>query len=262
MILKSARLLALLLASVAVPAMAQTLVTVNGKPIPSSLADQFLKQQTEQAASHGQKLPPDVKDQIKEHLIDLTVLSQEAEKAGIAKEDDVKNELLYQRESLLARTLIADYIKKNPIKDEALKAEYETLKATMPKTEYHARHILVDKEDDAKAIIVKLKNGAKFEDLAKENSKDPSANNGGDLDWGNTNTYVKPFSDAMVSLKKGQFTETPVHTEFGYHIIKLEDTRDAHVPSFDDLKPRLMQMMQQKQVEEYRKSLRAKAVIK
>ena len=262
MTLKYARLLAMILASAAVPVMAQNLVTVNGKAIPSALADQIVKQETEQATARGQKLPPDARDQIKEQLIDLTVLSQEAEKTGIAKNEEIKNQLAIERQTLLARALIQDFIKKNPVKDEAVKTEYERIKAGMPKTEYHARHILVEKEDDAKAIIVKLKNGAKFEDLAKENSKDGSASNGGDLDWGNVNTYVKPFSDAMVGLKKGQFTETPVHTEFGYHIIKLEDTRDAHLPSFDELKPRLTQMVQQKQVEEYRKSLRAKAVIK
>jgi peptidyl-prolyl cis-trans isomerase C len=262
MTFKSARLLALVLATASLPVMAQTLVTVNGKPIPSSIADLIVKQQTEQATARGQKLPPDMRDQVKNRLVELNVLAQEAEKNGVAKSEDVKNEISLNRQEILANALLMDFVKKNPVKEETLKAEYERIKATMPKTEYHARHILVDKEEDAKALIVKLKNGAKFEDLAKENSKDGSASNGGDLDWGNTSTYVPAFSEAMVALKKGQFTETPVHTEFGYHIIKLEDTRDAHIPTFEELKPRLAQMVQQKQVEEYRKSLLAKAVVK
>ena len=127
--------------------------------------------------------------------------------------------------------------------------------------EVRARHILVDKEDDAKGIIAKLKGGAKFEDLAKQ-SKDPgSAANGGDLDWASPASYVKPFSDAMVGLKKGQITETPVQTQFGYHVIKLEDVRDAKIPALEEVKPQIAESLQQKKLQAYQEELRKKAKI-
>ncbi|HSY28104.1 MAG TPA: peptidylprolyl isomerase, partial [Burkholderiaceae bacterium] len=138
---------------------------------------------------------------------------------------------------------------------------YDKFKAQAPANEYDARHILVDKEEDAKAIIVKLKGGAKFEDLAKQSKDTGSAANGGDLGWSNPNGFVKPFSDAMVALKKGQFTETPVKTQYGYHVIKLEDVRPAKVPTLEELRPQITQSLQQKGLEAYFAELKAKAKI-
>jgi peptidyl-prolyl cis-trans isomerase C len=257
MTFKPARLLALVLATATLPVMAQTLVTVNGKPIPSSREDAIVKQIT----ARGQKDSPELRAKVKDQLIDYAVIAQEAEKMGLAKSDDVKSQLDNAKQQILIGALVQDHVKNNPVKEADIKAEYERIKATMPTLEYHARHILVDKEDDAKAIVVKLKGGAKFEDLAKESSKDSTASNGGDLDWGNPAGYVKPFSDALVGLKKGQFTETPVHTEFGYHIIKLEDTRPAKIPTYDELKQRISDELQQKELRDYVAKLRAKAKI-
>jgi len=256
MILKTASLLALVLATASLPVMAQNIAVVNGKPIPTARADLLIKQ----LAQRGQKDSPEVREKIKEQLIDFEVLSQEAAKMGLEKDEDVKTQLALAREQILISAMFQDHVKKNPIKDETVKAEYDKLKASASDKEYHARHILVDNEDDAKAIIVKLKGGAKFEDLAKEKSKD-SAASGGDLDWVTPNGLAQPFAEALVTLKKGQFTETPVHTKFGYHVIKLEDTRPAKIPSFEEVKANIAQQMQQKELEKYRMDLRAKAKI-
>ena len=259
MTLKPARLLVLLLAIAALPAMAQNVAVVNGKPIPTSRLDMLVKQAT---ASGQQKDSPEFRAKVKENLIDMEIFAQEAEKAGLAKSDEVKSQLEFIRERLLQQALFQEHVKKFPVKEEDIKAEYDKFKVGAPALEYDARHILVEKEDDAKAIIVKLKGGAKFEDLAKQQSKDTgSATNGGDLGWSNPNGFVKPFSDAMVALKKGQFTETPVKTQYGYHVIKLEDVRPAKVPTLEELRPQITQSLQQKNLEAYFAELKAKAKI-
>ncbi len=257
MISKPARLLVLLFATAALPALAQNLAVVNGKPIPSSRADVMIKQM----ATQGQQDSPQLRTMVKEELINREILIQEADKLGLGTSAEVKNQLELARQSIVIRALVADYVKKNPVKDADLKAEYDKFKAQAGDKEYHARHILVEKEDEAKAIIAKLKAGAKFEDLAKQ-SKDPgSAANGGDLDWASPASFVKPFSDAMVALQKGQITETPVKTQFGYHVIKLEDVRAAKVPAFEEVKPQIAEQLQQQKLQAYQQELRKKAKI-
>lgn len=254
---KPARLLMILVAAAAFPAMAQNLAVVNGKPVPSSRADTMIKQLTAQ----GQPDSPQLREMVKEELINREILMQEADKRGVTNSADVKNQVEIARQSIAIRALVQDFLKKNPVKDEEIKAEYDKLKAQAGDKEYRARHILVDKEDEAKAIIAKLKGGAKFEDLAKQ-SKDPgSAANGGDLDWASPAAYVKPFSDAMVGLKKGQFTETPVKSQFGYHVIRLDDVRDAKIPSLDEVKPQIAESLQQKKLQAFQEELRGKAKI-
>jgi peptidyl-prolyl cis-trans isomerase C len=257
MTLKPARLLMILVAAAAFPAMAQNLAVVNGKPVPSSRADAMIKQ----LAAQGQQDSPQLRSMVKEELINREILIQEADKLGLGNNPDVKSQLDIARQSIVIRALVADYLKKHPVTDAEVKAEYDKFKAQAGDKEYRARHILVDKEDDAKAIIAKLKGGAKFEDLAKQ-SKDPgSAANGGDLDWASPASYVKPFSDAMVGLQKGQVTETPVKTQFGYHVIKLEDVRAAKVPALEEVKPQIAESLQQKKLQAYQEDLRKKAKI-
>lgn len=257
MISKPARLLVLLFATAALPVLAQNLAVVNGKPIPSSRADVMIKQM----ATQGQQDSPQLRAMVKEELINREILIQEADKLGLGTSAEVKNQLELARQSIVIRALVADYVKKNPVKDADLKAEYDKFKAQAGDKEYHARHILVEKEDEAKAIIAKLKAGAKFEDLAKQ-SKDPgSAANGGDLDWASPASFVKPFSDAMIALQKGQVTETPVKTQFGYHVIKLEDVRAAKVPAFEEVKPQIAEQLQQQKLQAYQQELRKKAKI-
>lgn len=257
MTFKPARLLVVLLAMAALPVMAQNLAVVNGKSIPSSRADLMVKQ----AATQGQADTPELRKMVKEELINREVLVQEADKLGLGNSADVKSQLEIARQSLVIRALVGDYVKKHPVSDADIKAEYDKFKATAGDKEYRARHILVEKEDEAKAIIVKLKAGAKFEDLAKA-SKDPgSAANGGDLDWASPASFVKPFSDAMVALAKGSYTEVPVKTQFGFHVIKLEDTRAAKVPTLEEVKPQISESLQQKKLQEYQQELRAKAKV-
>lgn len=258
MTLKPARLLLVLLAAASLPVMAQNLAVVNGKAIPSSRVELMAKQ----LVAQGQQDSPQLRAMIKEELINREILMQEADKRGLGSSVDVKNQVEIARQSIVIRALVADFIKKNPVSDADIKAEYDKFKAHASDKEYHARHILVEKEDDAKAIIAKLKAGGKFEELAKQ-SKDPgSAANGGDLDWAAPTAYVKPFSDAMVALQKGQITETPVKSQFGYHIIKLEDVRAAKVPTLEEVKGQIAETLQQKKLQAFQLELRKKATVK
>src|SRR5471030_1438480 len=248
MIVKPARLLLALCALAAAPAFAQTAVTVNGKAIPSSRIDQMVQQVV---ASGKQPDSPQLREAAKKELINREVLVQEADKQGYGTHADVKAAIETARQGILISAMMNAYVK----------AEYDKVKAANMGTEYHARHILVDNEAQAKDIIAKLKAGAKFEDLAKQ-SKDGSASNGGDLGWMTPNKLVKPFADAMVALKPGQLTDTPVKTEFGYHVIKLEESRPVQVPPLEQVKGRIEEMLQQQKAADYRDELMKKAVIK
>ena len=239
-------------------AFAQNVAIVNGKAVPSSRVT-VLEQQI---AASGRPVDDATRAQIKEEVILREVFVQEAQKRGIAATDEYKNQMELARQTILIRALFADYQKKNPVSDAVLKGEYDKFVAANGGKEYRARHILVEKEDEAKAIIAAIKGGAKFEDQAKAKSKDPgSGANGGDLDWANAASYVTEFSEAMIKLDKGQMTETPVKSQFGFHIIRVDDVRQAKLPGFDELKPQIAQQMQQQKLAEFQKSLREKAKI-
>jgi len=257
MILKPARMLLAMSALVALPALAQNAATVNGKAIPQAKVDQLVKQVVAQGRATDS---PQLREMIRKDLIGREVLIQEADKANIGSRADVKAAIDNARQSIIINAMLADYVKKNPVKDADIKAEYDKAKAAAGDKEYHARHILVDKEEDAKAIIAKLKGGAKFEELAKQ-SKDGSAQNGGDLDWASAGSYVPEFSKAMVALQKGAITETPVKTQYGYHVIKLEDTRPAKIPPLEEVKQQVAEQIQQRQLAAYRESLVKKAKV-
>jgi len=257
MTFKPARLLVLLFATAALPVMAQNIAVVNGKAIPSARADVMIKQM----AAQGQPDSPQLRGAVKEELINREILMQEADKQGISNNADVKNQLELARQSIVIRALIGDYLKKHAVSDADIKAEYEKFRSQAGDKEYHARHILVDKEEDAKAIIAKLKAGSKFEDLAKQSKDTGSAANGGDLDWANPASFVKPFADALVALKKGDITDTPVKTQFGYHVIQLEDTRPAKIPTLDEVKPQITEALQQRKLQAFQDELRKKAKI-
>lgn len=252
-----ARLLLALVAALALPAMAQNLAIVNGKPIPSSRADSMIKQ----LKAQGQPDSPELRSMVREELINREILMQEANRRGVTKDPDVQNQVEIARQSIAIRALVQDYLQKNPVSDAEIQAEYNKFKSQSGDKEYHARHILVESEAEAKGIIEKLKGGAKFEELAKQ-SKDPgSAANGGDLDWAPPGAFVKPFSDAMVALQKGQVTQTPVQTQYGYHVIKLEDVREAKLPSMDEVRPHISESLQQQKLQAFQEDLRKKAKI-
>ncbi len=232
--------------------------TVNGVVIPASRYNIMLQQATGQ----GQGDNPQVQAQIKDNLIKGEIIAQEALKAGYDKNPEVMEQMDFIRQQLLVRTYIADYMKKNPIKDEALKAEYEKAKSAEGGKEFKAQHILVETEKEAKDLIAQIKKGVKFDKLAKEKSKDAgSKDQGGKLEWTMPSTFVKPFSDAMVKLKKGEMTQEPVQTPYGYHIIKLEDSRNAKVPAFDEVKDKIRQSQQQALMTKLLDDLRAKAKV-
>ena len=233
-------------------------ITVNGVLIPASRFTIM----SQQAAGQGQADNPQVQAQIKDNLIKGEIVAQEAMKAGLDKSPEIQEQLDFIKQQLLVRTYIAEYMKKNPIKDEALKAEYEKAKSSEGDKEYKAQHILVEGEKDAKDLIAQIKKGGNFDKLAKEKSKDAgSKDQGGKLEWTMPGNFVKPFSEAMVKLKKGEMTQEPVKTPYGYHIIKLEDTRGAKVPTFDEVKDKIRQSQQQAQMTKLLDDLRAKAKV-
>ncbi len=252
----------LLSATLALPmaVQAQNIAIVNGKAVPKSRVDAFLKQIQTQAASQGQQLPADLDQRVRDKVVMDEIFAQEAEKRGLASTADYKLQMEQARQAVLTQALIADYSKSHAVSDTELKAEYDKFKGQSAGTEYRARHILVEKEDEGKALIAQIKGGANFDELAKKNSKDPgSGANGGDLDFAAPGSYVPEFSQAMVKLKKGEMTQEPVKSQFGYHIIRLDDTREAQFPPFDDVKGQLKQRMEQQKLGAFRDEIRTKA---
>ena len=211
-----------------------------------------------QATSQGQPDSPELRAGIREQLNTRELVAREAKKKNLDKNADVKTQMDLASQSVLVNAFISDWAKANPVADADLRKEYDKIKAQIGDKEYKVRHILVEKEDEAKDIVAALQKGEKFEKLA-ERSKDPGSKaNGGDLDWNAPGNFVKPFSDAMVKLEKGKFTTQPVQSQFGWHVIRLDDTRDAKVPSFEEVKPQLQQRMQSQHLDQYLKDLRAK----
>ena len=221
---------------------------------PKAYYDLMLKDRLAQ----GQPDSPELRASLREELNTRELLLREAKKKGLDKSPEIKTQMDLTSQTVLVRAFVADWVKANPVSDAALQREYDMIKAQMGDKEYKVRHILVEKEDEAKEIIVLLQKGDKFEKLA-ERSKDPGSKaNGGDLDWNAPGNFVKPFSDAMVKLQKGKFTTVPVQTQFGWHVIEVDDIREAKVPPFDEVKPQLAQRMQGQQLEVYFRDLRAK----
>jgi peptidyl-prolyl cis-trans isomerase C len=237
------------------PVAAPVAASASGKELyPKVYFDFLLKERMTQ----GQPDTPELRNAVREELNTRELLVREAKKKGIDKNAEVKNQMDLIAQTVLVRAYVGDWVKANPIPEAALRKEYETIKSQMGDKEYKVRHILVEKEDEAKDVIVELQKGGKFEKLA-ERSKDPGSKaNGGDLDWNAPGNFVKPFSDAMVKLPKGKFTPQPVQTQFGWHVIEVSDVRDAKVPTFDEVKPQLQQRLQGQYLDVYFKELRAK----
>jgi peptidyl-prolyl cis-trans isomerase C len=263
--LRHAVLLAFAASISATPALAQkkdkvdsaTFATVNGKAIPKVRADALLAGQ----AAQGQPDSPELRKAVTEELVRREILTQESIKKGFDKKPEVQGQVDLARQGVLIGAYLNDYVKTHPVTEDQIKKEYEEIKAKLGNKEYKARHILVEKEDEAKAIIEKLKKGEKIEDLAKA-SKDPgSKERGGDLGWANPASFVPPFSAAMTKLEKGKFTETPVKSDFGWHVIQLEDTRELKLPPIEEAKGQIGQQLQQRMVQKHIEDLRAKAKV-
>ena len=227
----------------------------KGKDLYSqSYFDFMLKQRTAQ----GQPDSPELRAAVRDELNTRELLVREAKKQGLEKNPAVKTEMDLTSQTVLVRAYMADYIKAHPVSDDQLHKEYDTIKSQIGDKEYKVRHILLEKEDEAKDVIAALQKGEKFEKLAERSKDTGSKANGGDLDWNAPANFVKPFSDAMVGLQKGKFTTTPVQTQFGWHVIQLDDVRAAKVPGFDEVKPQLAQRAQGQVVEQYLRELRSK----
>lgn len=237
-------------------AQAQNIAIVNGKAVPKARVDTLIKQ----AERSGQQVSPEMQQQARDQVVLREIFVQEAERRGLAASADYRAQMELARQSILIRELFEDQRKKAPVTDADAKVEYDKFKAQASGTEYRARHILVEKEDEAKGLIAQIKGGAKFEDLAKKHSKDPgSGENGGDLDFAKPDAYVPEFGQAMAKLKKGEMTDAPVKSQFGWHIIRLDDTREAPFPAFDEVKGQIKQRMEQTRLQAFQEELRTKA---
>jgi len=258
MTFKPARLLLALIAIAVTPAFAQNLAVVNGKAIPSSRADAIIKQVVAQGQGTDS---PQLREAVKKQLIDREVLMQEAVKEGYEKNPEVKQAMENARQTIVVNALARDYIQKHPVTDAEVKAEYDRFTKQTGDKEYHVRHILVENEADAKAIIAKIKGGAKFEDLAKQSKDTGTANNGGDLDWASPSSFPPEFAAGITGLQKGQVTENPVHTQVGWHVIKLDDVRTAKLPSLDEVKPQIQEALAQQKLAAYQEEMVKKAKV-
>jgi peptidyl-prolyl cis-trans isomerase C len=234
-------------------------VVVNGVTIPQSRFEAMNKELT----SQGQPDTAERKAAVKEELINREVLAQAAQKRGLDKNPDIQAQMDMARQAVLVRALFENEVKTNPITDADLQKQYEQFKGSMGTNEYKVAHILVDKEDEAKQIVDQLKKSpGDFAKIAKERSKDPgSKENGGDLDWGPSARYVKPFADAVTTQQKGQISAAPVKTDFGYHIIRVDDVRPLKVPEFNEVKEQFKQRAQQQQIQRMVVDLRQKAKV-
>lgn len=235
--------------------LAQQVAKVNGVTIPQARANTLVQQ----ATSQGRPDSPELRNMVKEELISREIIAQEAVRLGLNKQVDVSTQIDLARQQILMGAYMVDLAKKHPATDDELKKAYERFKDSPAALEYKARHILVGSEAEAKEIIAQIKGGADFAKLAAEKSRDEGNKaQGGDLQWATAGSYVRPFAEALAQLKKGQLTDTPVQTNFGWHVIRLDDTRPQ---SFEALKPQLQQVVQREHVQKAVKELRAKAKI-
>ena len=231
---------------------------VNGVAISQAHLELLVKN----LVAQGRQDTPEMREALKQQMINRELMVQEAVRRGLDKNADIAARLSFARQDVLSSAFVQEALKASPVSDDAMKREYERIKAQLGAKEYKARHILVAKEAEAREIIALIKQGSNFEKLAAERSMDPGSKaNGGDLDWGPPGRYVKPFGDALVKLKKGQTTETPVQTNFGWHVIRLDDERATRIPGYEEAKPQLQQMLQNQAIEKAVNDLRAKAKI-
>ena len=233
--------------------------TVNGTAIGQRTVDAIAKQ----SAAGGRPETPETRKAIIDQLAMQMVVAEEAVKKGLDKDSEVAEQIDSMKQSVLANAYVRDFIKNNPVSDDAVKAEYERIKATVTGSQYKARHILVEKESEAKDIIARLrKDPGAFAKLAMEKSKDPGSKaTGGDLGWFDPSGMVPEFGVAVSKLEKGKFTPEPVKTQYGYHVILLEDSKALDAPPLDDVKPQLAQRLQQQNLKKQLDDLKAKAKI-
>ncbi|AFZ83785.1 peptidyl-prolyl cis-trans isomerase C [Candidatus Kinetoplastibacterium blastocrithidii TCC012E] len=241
-------------------AFSKNIATVDGIPITQNSMEQFIELLVAQGAKESDQL----REQVKQELINRQILLREAEKLGIHKREDTQTEIDLAKNSIIIRTLLNEYIKKHPISSTNIKNEYDKLKKEQStKKEFRLSHILVDTEKYANELLNIIKTDAnKFNDIAKANSKDvASAVNGGDLGWGSLENYVKSFSDSIKDINVGEIVQKPIKTQFGWHIIQLNDVRAVEFPELDQVKPQIEEILKQQLILEYQRDLRSKSKI-
>ena len=232
--------------------------TVNGVALPQSHLEYMVRQQR----SRGMPDNALTRASVREELINRELLAQEAQRSGLVGEAEARTQMEIARRDALVNAYVRERLRKQPITDEEVRQEYERAKAQTGGTEYRARHILVDTEEQANALIARLNGGARFDQLAAEHSRDPgSSRRGGDLDWNVPHGYDKTFSEAMVRLQKGSYTREPVRTRFGMHIIQLDDVRGVAFPPLAEVRQRIEQVLTQTRIDEAVRELRAKAKV-
>jgi peptidyl-prolyl cis-trans isomerase C len=240
------------------PAKSGVIAVVNGVPIPASRAEVLLREREAQGAPDN----PAMKEAVRQDLINREIIAQEAARTGYTKKPALQAELDLVRQTVIVQHYVADWLHRHPVTDAEVKKAYDDAKAQSGGMEYKVRHILLPTEDQAKEVIAALDKGAKFEDLAKKSKDEGTREHGGELGWMTPgNNLAEGFTDAMKSLGKGKYTEKPVHTRFGYHVIQVEDERPMKFPPLDDVKPRIEQQLNQVKLRELVEGLRAKAKI-
>ncbi len=247
--------------TIAIPVYAQNVATVNGKAISQDSVDQFVSLLITQGAQDS----PELRSQVKQEIINRTVAVQAAEKANLHKQAAVKQEIELARQGILVRALMADHLKKNPITDAKIQAEYDAIKKEQAgKHEYKLRHILVEDQKKAEELTASIKSKkVTFDAAAKKDSIDPgSGKNGGELGWGPSSNYVPEFAKAVESMKKGDMTTEPVQSQFGWHIIQVEDVRDIAFPDLAEVKPQIEEMLRQQELASFQENLMKSADIK
>lgn len=241
--------------ALATPVALAQVAKVNGVTIPQARADALLREVTAQ----GRPDTPELRNMIKQELISREIMSQEAVKLGLNKKPEVTAQIELARQQVLVGAYLNETARRNPVSEEAMKTAYERFKDSPAASEYKARHILVSSEAEAKALTTQINGGADFGKLAADKSRDEgSKGQGGELAWGPATNYVPPFRDALIKLKKGEMTAAPVQSQFGWHIIRLDDQRPL---SFEALKPQLQQVVQRENVQKVVSDLRAKAKV-
>ena len=234
-------------------AVAETEVTVNGVDVDSAVVDVYIESRTQKPAT--QASPADRATWIEE-LKDIYLLTTQARVEELADSPEVKAQLELQRRGLLAQVAAGDFVSRNQATDEEILAEYATQIEMAPSQQFKARHILVEAQSEAIDLIAQLEEGANFEELAKTKSTGPSGPNGGDLGWFAPNQMVKPFADAVAALENGSYTKAPVQTQFGWHVILREDSRDSEPPTLDSVRDVIKQRVEQRKLQEYLAQLR------
>ena len=232
--------------------------TIDGSPLTREVWDTWLKNRGEVPIDEMSQAQ---KNDMLEKIIALKIAAMAAAKEGLDSDPEIAAQLEIQRMGVLGQNYMNRYLASNPVTDQQLKAEYDSQVAALPKTEFKARHILMETQEKATAVIEQLKAGGDFAELAKTNSTGPTANDGGDLGWFTLNRMVKPFSDALSAMNKGEYSQAPVQTQYGWHVIMLENTRETTAPPFDQVKDNLRAAMEQRRLEEKIRELRDDATI-